>query len=332
MILLLKDIARWLFWFPLRWVLVIFPLAVAYTIGTWLGYGFYLVARTRRMRTESELRSLDFAKDLDNKTIRRIVRQAIINLVLNHIDILLYQKLAKIPVETYTEIIGLDNLQQALSQNQGVILVHPHFGNPQLLMLALGGRKYPINQIGRSLESIQIPESEIRNPQAVDLPPLTPMLKRIMRVMHQLELALPAKFIYIHQTMLPAFRCLKKNEILAIAVDGLGGENRIPINIQGRQVSLSSGPLAIALRSGAALLPTFILRADSKYRHKIIIEPPLVIQRTNDTASDLAANTQRIGMRIEEYLVKYPGQIARLFGNELSYFIDKSQIPNPNVK
>jgi lauroyl/myristoyl acyltransferase len=158
------------------------------------------------------------------------------------------------------------------------------------------------------------------------------MLKRILVLMHQLELALPAKFIYIHQTMLPAFRCLKKNEILAIAVDGLGGENRILADIQGRQVSLSSGPVAIALRSRAPILPTFVLRTASKYRHKIIIEPPMELGRTNTTATGLASNTKRIGDRINEYLVKYPNQIARLFGNELSYFINKSKIQNPNVE
>lgn len=317
--LLLKDSARWFFWFPVRWLLVLLPLPVAYTIGDWLGYGFYLIARKRRHKTESELRSLIFAKDLDQKTVRNIVQQAIVNLVLNHIDILLYKKLAKIPVDTYTEIVGLDNLQKALSQNKGAILVHPHFGNPQMLIVALGGRNYPINQIGRSLHEVQISEGA----ESLDLPHLTPMLKRILTLMHQLELALPAKFIYIHQTLLPAFRCLKKKEILAIAIDGLGGENRILTNIQGRQVSLSSGPVAITLRSGATLLPTFVLRTKSKYRHKIIIESSIELQRTGDTFVDIEFNTRRIGDRIAEYLVKYPSQIARLFGNELSYFIEK---------
>lgn len=318
-ILLLKDIARWFFWFPLRWVLVILPLPVAYGIGNWLGYGFYLMTKERRMRTESELRTLDFAKNLDRNTIRNIVQQSIYNLVLNHIDILLYQKLAKIPVETYTEIEGLDNLTATLSKNQGAILVHPHFGNPQILMLALGGRKYPINQIGRSLQDVLVPE----NDKSSNAPPLTPMLKRIMQLMHQLELALPAKYIYIHQTMLPAFRCLKKNELLAIAIDGLGGENRILVNMQGRQVSLSSGPVAIALRSGAPLLPVFMLRSESgnRSKHKIIIEPEIELLRTNNPETDLAVTTQKMGRRIEEYLVKHPSQIARLFGNKISYFI-----------
>ncbi|MFB3894793.1 MAG: lysophospholipid acyltransferase family protein [bacterium] len=321
-LLLLKDIARWFFWFPLRWILVMLPLPVAYGIGTWLGYGFYLVARKRRARTESELRSLDFAKNLNPKTMHHIVRQSIVNMVLNHIDILLYQKLAKIPAETYTEIEGLDNLKAALSKNQGAILVHPHFGNPQILMLALGGRKFPINQIGRSLQDILVPESN----ESIDLPPLTPMLKRIMQIMHRLELALPAKFIYIHQMMLPAFRCLKQNEILAIAVDGLGGDNRVAVNMQGRQVSLSSGPVAIAQRSQAPILPTFMLRTKHKYRHRIIIEPPIELLKTDEPKRDWVANTQKIGSRIEEYLVKYPDQIARLFGNELSYFIAKTKI------
>jgi len=319
MFLLLKDAARWFFWFPLRRLLELFPLPLAYIIGSWLGFGFYLVAGRRRKKTESELRSLTFSQNFDTKTVRTIVRQAMINLVLNHIDILLYQKLAKIPVERYTEIEGLEELETALSQKKGVILAHPHFGNPQLLMSALGWRKYPINQIGRSLQEAQIPDGDA----PLDLPPLTPMLKRILAVMHRLELALPANFIYIHQTLLPAFRCLKKGEILAIAIDGLGGEKRILVNIQSRQVSFSSGPVAIALHSGASLLPTFVLRTAKKYRHKIIIEPPVALQITGNEPADLEFNTKIIADRISYYLANYPSQIARLFGNQLSYFIEK---------
>jgi KDO2-lipid IV(A) lauroyltransferase len=325
MFLLIKDLLRWFFWFPLRWILVWLPLPIAYTFGSWLGAGFYLVASRRRKKTESELRTLTFSKKLDKKTIQKIVRQAMHNLVLNHIDILLYQKLAKVPVEAYTEIEGLNYLQEARARNKGVILVHPHFGNPQLLMLALGGRNYPVNQIGRSLQSAT--GGRIPNDDApIDLPPLTPMLKRILDLMHQLELALPAKFVYIHQTLLPAFRCLKKNEILAIAIDGLGGENRITAAIQGRQVSLSSGPVAIALRTGAPLLPTFILRTKKKYLHKIIIEPPVELLTTGNEPADLEFNTQKIAERISYYLAHEPSQIARLFGNELSYFKDYHEI------
>jgi len=317
--LIVKDIARWFFWFPFRWILGVLPFPLAYTFGSWLGYGFYFVARNRRKKTELELRTLTFAKSLDKRTIRSIVRQAMVNLVLNHIDILLYQKLAKIPVERYTEIQGLTELQTALNANTGVILAHPHFGNAQMLMAALGYRNYKINQIGRALPEFQQDVLDADDP--LELPPLTPMLKQILELIHQLELSLPAKFIYIHKTLLPAFRCLKRNEVLAIAIDGLGGENRVVADIEGRQLSLSSGPVAIALRSGAPILPTFILRSTQKERHKIIIEPPIALQRTGDETMDLTINTKKIADRIGFYLVNEPSQIVRLFGNEPPYFI-----------
>ncbi|MCX7919716.1 MAG: lysophospholipid acyltransferase family protein [bacterium] len=330
MVLFLKDIFRWMFWFPLRNMLTVLPLPVAYTVGTWLGYVYYGSAGRRRKKTKTELLSLTVTTQLDQKTINRIVREAMVSLVLNYIDIMLYPKLARVPVEYYTEVEGLQELQSALQKNQGVILAHPHFGNPQLLMPALGYRNFRINQVGRALPTLNQIQSDTVPP--LGLPPMSPTLNRILNLIHQLEQTLPAKYIYIHQTLLPAFRCLKKNEIVAIAIDGLAGDNRVLVDVAGRVLSLSTGPIAMAMRTGAPLLPTFVLRTAKKYIHKIIIEPPLALQNTGNESADLELNTRKFAERIAYYLVTYPEQIARLFGSEPPYFteISAAQLQMPN--
>lgn len=320
MLLWFKDWVRWLFWFPSRRVLEWMPLALAYWIGTGLGFVFYFFARERRNRTKQEIRSLTFAKKLNEQTIRKITRRAIVNLILNKVDLLLYEKLAKIPIEIYAQAEGLKYLNEARSQNKGVILVHTHFGNPQILMAALGWRNYPVNQIGREPKKIRKDE-DVQDP---NLPLITPVLERVLNLIHKLERILPAKFIYIHETLLPAFRCLKKNEIVAIAIDGLGGGERMNVTVHGRQVSFSTAPVAMALRTGAVLLPAFVLRIKPNYQHKLIIEPPLNLQSTGDEVNDLKIYTQKIADRLAEYLIRYPCQYARLFGYKRPYFIENS--------
>jgi hypothetical protein len=155
-------------------------------------------------------------------------------------------------------------------------------------------------------------------------PEPSPMLERVLNLIHELEQSLPAKFIYTRKTLLPVIRALRKNELVAIAVDGLAGQNRVEVTVHGRQVSFSTGPVAIAKRTGAVVLPVFVLRRKSAYQHKVIIDPPLELIDTGDEMADLKVNTQHLADRFAEMLAMYPCQYARLFGYPRPYFIKNS--------
>jgi KDO2-lipid IV(A) lauroyltransferase len=66
-------------------------------------------------------------------------------------------------------------------------------------------------------------------------------------------------------------------------------------------------PIAIALKTGAAVLPTFIIRQldDS---HRVIVEPPLDLKSTGNRAQDFLINTRMFTEIIESYVSRYPEQ------------------------
>ena len=66
-------------------------------------------------------------------------------------------------------------------------------------------------------------------------------------------------------------------------------------------------PVAFALKTGAAILPTFIVRQQDN-SHRAIIEAPLTLQQSGDKDVDLLVNTQQFTKVIESYIRRYPEQ------------------------
>jgi lauroyl/myristoyl acyltransferase len=333
--LILKDVFRWIFWYPFRWLLTILPLAWAYTLGDFMAEIIYRFNTRRKEKIRTELSWMDLGRPLAESEIQSIIHMGVQMFFWNQMDILLYPKLMREPIERYTVLEGEENLKTALANGKGVILVHIHSGNPQMLMPALGYRNYPINQVGLTPQDLEeeqdsaghIPESlQGMKTENIGLPPgsppPTPMLKQVLELMHQLELSLPAKFVYLGKSLLPAFRCLKKNELLAIAIDGAGGRNRILVTLCGRKASFSKGPVAMALREGAVILPLYISRLSPSYRHQIVIDTPLELSISGDTEQDIIDNTQALADRFTKYVSKHPGQYARLLGYKRPFFAD----------
>ncbi len=363
--LLLKDFSRWLFWYPFRWFMSAIPISLAYKIGDFMAWLIYLINGRRKTKIRSELSKMNLGRQLSEQENQHIVKIGVYMFFWNQLDVLLYPKLMKQPIDFYTALVGEEHLKQALAKGKGVIIAHPHIANAQMLMPALVYRGYPLNQVGLTPEDLKeemdsehhIPESlqssGIQKKLTTPLPPdsgrdvtcyvstvgkegaggggspdtetmplPTPMLERVLKLMHTLELNLPAKFVYLRQSLLPAFRCLKRNELLAIAIDGAGGKNRVFVNLAGRKASFSQGPVAIALREGAPILPLYTLRLTPSYRHRIIIDSPIELTVTGDSEKDIITNTQKIADRISQFISQHPDQYARLLGYKRPLFAD----------
>lgn len=343
--LLIKDFSRWLFWYPFRWFMTAIPISLAYKIGDFMAWLIYLVNGRRKAKIRYELSKMHLGRTLSEQEIQHIIKIGVYMFFWNQLDVLLYPKLMKQPIEYYTELVGEENLKQALAKGKGVIIAHPHIANAQMLMPALVYRGYPLNQVGLTPEDLMeeqdseshVPESLQTPPPALTkereskgmvegarggMPPPTPMLERVLKLMHTLEVSLPAKFVYLRQSLLPAFRCLKRNELLAIAIDGAGGRNRVFVNLVGRKASFSQGPVAIALREGAPILPLYTMRLTPSYRHRIILDSPIELTITGDSEKDIIINTQKIADRISQFISQHPDQYARLLGYKRPLFAD----------
>ena len=178
-------------------------------------------------------------------------------------EVLLFKSLNKRKIDQIINVTGLKKIDSVQSKNRGVILLISHFGSNKLVMPALGYRGYKINQIaGNPKEWIRILGDE-----------LTPFSKNIFELELKNEQNLPAKFIYVFKSMRPIFNHLKNNEIVCMAIDGGGGTKKEKISFLGREAMISAGPFRISQKTGAAVLPAFVVRQEDD-THKLIIEDP----------------------------------------------------------
>jgi KDO2-lipid IV(A) lauroyltransferase len=100
---------------------------------------------------------------------------------------------------------------------------------------------------------------------------------------------------------------LNKNEIVGILADQDGGRNGVFVNFFGRKASTPEGAIAFALKTGCAVLPTFIIREDGA-RHTFKIEPPIHITRSGNYEMDIKTNLQTWTDILESYIRRYPEQ------------------------
>jgi KDO2-lipid IV(A) lauroyltransferase len=104
-----------------------------------------------------------------------------------------------------------------------------------------------------------------------------------------------------------ALQCLKRNELLGILADVDTSIDGVFVDFFGRPAHTPYSPIAISLKTGAAILPTFIIRQPDD-SHRAIVEAPLLLERSGNREQDLVFNTQKFTKIIESYIRRYPEQ------------------------
>jgi KDO2-lipid IV(A) lauroyltransferase len=288
MLQLVIDSALWFFWFPLRKVVQFIPLKATYFLAHVCAQVLYLLAGKIRRRTSEELKRC-LGKYYKEKEIRRITRRSFEMDVKRRFEELFLGNLTKETIEKMVSIEGLKNLEKTLVKNRGAIILLSHFGSFFLPLLALGFKGYKINQLGGP--------PILKNHRSIH--------RRIFEVRKDYYRTLPVTFIRTDKSILQAVKALKNNEIVAIAFDGREGRKWSRIKMFNREAIVSPGPIRIAMKTGAAIIPTFIIRNNNN-THRLIFESPFELDYHNDEEKMLTINLQRLAEIFEDYIKKYP--------------------------
>ncbi len=179
-------------------------------------------------------------------------------------------------------------LDEALSCAKGVILVSGHFGNFPLMMLKLALEGYSVGGIMRPMRD-----------------------QRVERMFTKLRSKLGIKIIYsqprkacVEETV----KALRNNEIVCIQLDqNFGSGAGIFVDFFGQKAATATGPVVLARRTQAAILPCFIVRQDDG-THKIIFEQKFNLKEEKNFDETVLVNIQRLTRIIESYIRRYPAQ------------------------
>jgi len=188
-------------------------------------------------------------------------------------------------IHKWVEVEGLENYQVAIAQGKGVLSLVAHFGNWELLTIAVPMYAKPMHIVYRPLDNPVFDNmvEYVRTMNGNELIPKGGSGKRIMEL-------------------------LKENQIIGILSDqNVAKSEGVFVDFFGRPACTGVGLAVMAMRSGAPVIPVFMARQKSG-KYKAILKPAVEITRTSDYNADLVVNTQRFTKIVEEIIREYPDQ------------------------
>ncbi len=191
------------------------------------------------------------------------------------------RSLGKISIE------GIENLDTALNEGKGVIAVSAHIGNYALIGTKLSMLGYNFVTVVRDLKTKAGSIAYNKSRQLIELPSIP---------------TFPEKQFYKN-----ALKILRNNGALCLISDENKRHGGIFVNFFGRKASTAPGPAGLAARTGAKIIPVFMVR-NSDDSQKIIIDKEIVWEKTDDPEKDIKNITAGFTAVIENYVRKYPDQ------------------------
>jgi lauroyl/myristoyl acyltransferase len=291
---MLKPIGLWIFWFPFRRIVQAIPRKISYAIAHVGGLVIYCMARNlRRITCEETARCLGISSD--TPMVRMAVRQCFVMDVKRRFEDLMLGALTKRDLDEMVHIAGAEHIDAALMKGKGVIVLLSHFGSFLMILPALGFKGYRISQLGG--------------------PPLTERRGYIHQVLFEARKKaysiLPVQFLRSDSALRDVLLALKRNEIVAIAFDGRIGDKWVETDFCGNRVHIAPGPVKLALKTGAAILPTFIVR-NSDNTHRLIVEKAVSVEVLDTREATIQVNIQKISNIFGRYVAAYPAHFGMI--------------------
>lgn len=283
-----KTISRFFGWIGLissSLIIKVIPQSAIYCFAENLAVLGYIIARKQR---EIALESLTiaFGKEKSEAQIKQIAKDCFIFMAKAGLELLLFMDRPAL-LKKRIEFVGRENLDAALAKGKGVILVSAHFGNFPLMLVKLSLEDYQTAGIMRYMRD-----------------------ERVEKIFVAKRSRMGIKTIYSQPRKVcveESIRTLRNNELLFVPIDQNFGSGGVFVDFFGRQAATATGPVVLALRTDAAILPCFIVRQKDD-RHKIIFEPALNLERAGDYQETVIRNIQKLTNIIEFYIRKYPAE------------------------
>lgn len=256
-----------------------------YAVAGFMGYLLGIVFRKHRMTAYAGLESA-FGNGLSLQERKRVVWDCFVNMAKSAGE-LIYGIHRPGFFRSIVRIKNSQVLDQALKAGKGVILVSAHFGNFPLMLARLSLEGYKTSVIMRPLKEGRVEEIFDAERRRIDVETILSIPRRAC--------------------VEGAIRSLRNNRALLIPLDQNFGSGGVFVDFFGAKAATATGPVVLAQRTGAAILPCFIVRQKDD-THDIFFEPAIEIEKGSNEEETIVINIQKITDIIESYIRKYPAQ------------------------
>ena len=181
---------------------------------------------------------------------------------------------------------SLDNYIAAKARGRGVLIVTGHLGAWELSSFYHSLMGYPMSMVARPLDN-RLLDAYVNG----------------IRCMHGNRVLNKDDFA---RGLLTAMR---KGEAVGILMDtNMTPPQGVFVEFFGKQACAASGVARVALKTGAAVLPGFMLWEQSERRYVLHFGQQLVFEHSSDAEADILAATQQCTSAIESWIRRYPDQ------------------------
>lgn len=258
----------------------VMPEALVRACGRALGLAFYTFDRGHRRIAERNLAAAFPARPAEQR--RAIARAAFAHFGRLLMELLKFDTLSPAAMLARVDVEGEERARAAYARGKGVLFVTGHFGFWELQAMVHALRVEPIAVLARALDNAA--------------------LNRLLEDMRQRT---GNTVIYRKGTIRRVLRVLQEGRGVAVLIDQhIQTRDAISIDFFQRPAATTAAVAALALRTGATIVPVFALPiAGGRYR--MIYEPPV---EPPEAGSEGAVRelTQRCTDVLEMYVRRHP--------------------------
>ena len=265
---------------PLGWL----PRGLARFLAGMLAWSVYVLhGRLRRVGQ----RNLELAfPELSAEERKAILRGAFRSLGRQLVEFCRMTRYTPENTRNWIRTEGLDYYLAAKSRGKGVLIVTGHMGAWELSSFYHSLMGYPMSMVARPLDNRRL-DAFVTG----------------IRCLHGNRVLPKDDFA---RGLLTAMR---KGETVGILMDtNMTPPQGVFVNFFGKQACTASGVARVALKTGAAVLPGFMVWEEAERRYVLHFGPQLVFERTEDAEADIVAATQLCTSAIETWIRRYPDQ------------------------
>ena len=256
------------------------PLNFSLFLGRRLGDLIYLFDRKHRQAAYVNIRRT-VANKLDCASTLRILRKTYQAFGQNLIEISFIPRINSRYLQKYIHIENREYAHQAFARGKGVIFLIVHEGNWELSNIICANLDVPFVLFVRDQG-----------------------LPRLNALLNSYRLKHGAKVIHKDAGLRDLIEVIKNNQSIGMTVDQGGRAGQL-VNFFGKEASMATGAVKLALKHDCAIIPIYYTRIRGPHT-KLILDQVFTVTRSKDPRQDLKDNLQRLIGIYEKYLRQYP--------------------------
>ncbi len=248
-----------------------------------LGQFSYYVISDVRNKMIAHL-TIAFGDQKSAKAIRKMAKETFVNLGRNAVDAIRLPIYSLKDLEKIVVAEGLDGLDRIRAEGRSIILITGHVGSWEVMAGYIAMKGYPLYVVGARLYD----------------PRLDRLLLKMRKSGGYINIPRGGSTKYLLQI-------LNRPNLLGLLIDQDTDVAGTFVDFFGKSAYTPVGPVILAEKTGAALVPIFI-KLDQTYTHRMEILPEFKMTLTGDKRKDATRNTQGLTKIIEDFIRTVPTQ------------------------